>query len=409
MIKTLNKISAFDTLETKNLEIELILCCARTKLDECFTSNIKALLEKKLDWHYLLKVAAEQGIVPLVYYNLNRTFPQQVPVEILTQLHQHFQANVQRNLLLTAELIKILKVLEDNKVEAITFKGPTLAIKAYGQLALRQFCDLDVFIEEKNSLEVVNLLVSLGYQLPSPIAQLARHPYMTYQEFLESEETQKKYELFHAQKNIVIDLQWSLTERRINRFFPVNFQHISSNSSSIYLGATEIKQFSSEDMLLYLCFHGSKHCWSELKWICDVAEFIQSNLEIDWQLISLRAKEWKVERMLSLGLCLVENILKIELSETIKQNIEIDEVVIALANKVKRGIFECSLTEKEKIDFRFKLRKQLSEQIFYFLDILFTPTAKEWNFLPFTLPKSLSFLYRLVRPYRLAKESFLSK
>jgi hypothetical protein len=406
MTKTLKKISAFDALETGNPEIELILCCARTELDDCLTSNIKVLLEQKLDWHYLLNIAAKQGVLPLVYFNLNHTFSQQVPVEILDQLHQYFQTNIQRNLLITAELIKILKALEAKQIEAITFKGPSLAIKAYGQLALRQFCDLDIFIEEQNSLEVVNLLVFLGYQLPDPIAQLASRPYMAYQEFLESEETQKKYNLFHVKKNITIDLQWSLTERRIDHFFPVNFQHINSNSSSIYLGTTEIKQFSPEDMLLYLCFHGSKHCWSELKWICDVAEFIRSNSEINWQLVTLRAKEWKIERMLNLGLYLVENILKIELSETIKQNVEIDEVVIALANKVRCSIFENSLTEKEKIAFRFRLRKQLSEQIFYFVDVLFTPTSKEWDFLSFTLPKSLSFFYRLLRPYRLATKVF---
>ncbi|MGL6341044.1 MAG: nucleotidyltransferase domain-containing protein, partial [Waterburya sp.] len=300
MTKTLNKISAIGNLKTANPEIELILCCSRTKLDDYSTNNIKVLLEEKLDWHYLLNIAAKQGVLPLVYYNLNRTFSQQVPVEILAQLHQYFQANIKRNLLITAELIKILKALEAKQIEAITFKGPSLAIKAYGQLALRQFCDLDIFIEEQNSLEVVNLLVSLGYQLPDPIAQLASRPYLAYQEFLESEETQKKYNLAHTQKNIAIDLQWSLTERRINRFFPVNFQHINSNSSSISLAAVKIKQFSAEDMLLYLCFHGSKHCWSELKWICDVAEFIRANPEINWQLVTLRAREWKIERMLSL-------------------------------------------------------------------------------------------------------------
>ena len=405
MTETLATKSALTALPTANPEAELILWCARTELDDRTICQIQTLLEQKLDWQRVITVAVEQGVLPLVYYNLNRRFGDRVPVEVLDKLRHYFQINTQRNLLLTAESIEISKTLADNQIDAISFKGPTLAATAYGELALRQFCDLDLLIEEHNSLKVVDILVSMGYQLPDPIARLEKRPYMAYNQFLESEETQKKYNLSHPQKKITIDLQWSLTERRIDRFFPVNFQHLNANSSYVTLAGTDIKQFSPEDMLLYLCFHGSKHCWSELKWICDVAEFVRSNREIDWQLVRSQAKAWKIERMLSLGLFLVADILRIELPELARQNIKIEPEIVALTGKVKQGIFERPLTETEKIAFRFKLRSKLSEQIFYLADILFTPTAKEWELLPFALPKPISFLYRTLRPYRLMRES----
>lgn len=408
MIKTSAEKSALTTAKTTNSETELILCCARTELDDRTIENIKTLLQQELNWQNVIEIAAKQGVLPLLYYNLNRVDSDRIPTEILKQLRSYFQTNARRNLLLTAELIKILEALEKNKIDAISFKGPTLAITAYGQLTLRQFCDLDIFIQPQNSLKVVDILVSLGYRLPDPIARLEQRPYMAYGQFLESEETQKKYNLFHPQKSITVDLQWSLTERRIDRFFPVDFQHLNIDPSHVTLAATSLKQFSPENMLLYLCFHGSKHCWSELKWICDVAEFIRSNQEINWQLVGSQAKAWKIESMFSLGLFLVEDILNIELPALAKQNIETDREIAALADKVKRGIFERPLTETEKITFRFKLRTKLAEQVFYVADILFTPTAKEWEFLPFTLPKSFSFLYRILRPYRLIKEYLIN-
>ena len=404
MLKTSAKESALNTLSTTNPETELMLCCCRTKLNDRTIQTINTLLDQKLDWEYLIKIAAKQGVLPLIYYNLNQTAGDRIPQEILSRLRRYFQVNAQRNLCLTAELIRILKALASNSIDAITFKGPTLAVTAYGELALRQFCDLDILIPEQHASQIVDVFVSLGYRLPDPIGQLEKRPYMAYQEFLESEETQKKYNFFHPQKKITIDLQWSLTERRIGRFFPVDFQHLNTNPARVTLAGTDIKQFSPEDMLLYLCFHGSKHCWEELKWICDVAEFIQSNPRIDWQLVSSQAQAWKVERMFSLGLFLVEDVLKIELLEAARQNIQVDGEIVNLAAKVKQGIFEHPLTETEKITFRFKLRKQLSEQVFYIADILFTPTAKEWGLLPFALPKSISFLYRILRPYRLIKE-----
>ena len=154
-------------------------------------------------------------------------------------------------------------------------------------------------------------------------------------------------------------------------------------------------------MLLYLCFHGSKHCWSELKWVCDVAEFIQASPEIDWQIVNRRSKAWKVENMFSLGLFLVQDLLEIEIPEKARQYVKLDKNIQSLVLQVRQGIADAPLSEVEKIAFRFRLRNKISEQIFYSLDVLLTPTAKEWKYMPFTFPKSLSFLYRFVRLYRI--------
>ncbi|NJL52548.1 MAG: nucleotidyltransferase family protein [Hydrococcus sp. SU_1_0] len=133
--------------------------------------------------------------------------------------------------------------------------------------------------------------------------------------FLESDKFQKKYNLIHPQKNVAVDLQWSLTERRITRFFPVDFQHLQQNSQKISFLNSEILQFSSEDMVLYLCFHGSKHCWSELKWIVDLAEFITANRDINWEIVNQRSQQWKISRMLSLGLFLVNDLFGVDTRE----------------------------------------------------------------------------------------------
>jgi hypothetical protein len=383
-------------------EIKLLLLCSRTRLNDSIKQQINYWTKQNIDWEYLISTAYQHGLLPLLFNNLNNTCPEAVPKDILTNLRNCFQSNVQRNLLLTAELLKILNLLKANQIEALPFKGATLAAKAYGQIALRQFCDLDILIEEKNAQKVVDLLVSIGYQLPDPMAKLEDRPYMKYKIFLESEKTQKKYNLIHTQKRIAIDLQWSLTERRITRFFPVNFSHLHAHSQLVSLGGMEVRQFSSEDTLLYLCFHGSKHCWSELKWICDVAEFVTSHPEIDWSIVQQRAQKWKVSRMLNLGLFLAMDLLSLSLPAAVQQNMKVDQVIESLANNVKYGLFEQVFTETEKIAFRFKLRTQISEQIAYAMDVLLTPTAKEWHYVK--LPKFCLFLYRFIRPYRLMIE-----
>jgi hypothetical protein len=62
------------------------------------------------------------------------------------------------NMLMTAELIAVMKLLKDNEIEAIAFKGPTLSQMAYGDITLRQFSDLDILIDQKDIYKASKIL-----------------------------------------------------------------------------------------------------------------------------------------------------------------------------------------------------------------------------------------------------------
>ena len=72
-------------------------------------------------------------------------------------MKQHYMDIVKQNMLMTSELIKVLKILEENNIEAISFKGPVLSQLAYGDVVSRQYCDLDILINIKDFESVVNL------------------------------------------------------------------------------------------------------------------------------------------------------------------------------------------------------------------------------------------------------------
>ena len=131
------------------LELELLLCCARTQVDQTTEEHIKELLQQGIDWTYLIQISAHHGIIPLLYQNLSTTYPELVPQPILSQMKDYCQSNIQHNLLLTQELFKLLTLFQKHKIPAIPFKGPVLAVSVYGNLALRPFCDLDILIDEQ--------------------------------------------------------------------------------------------------------------------------------------------------------------------------------------------------------------------------------------------------------------------
>ena len=51
-------------------------------------------------------------------------------------------------MLMSAELIRIMKLLEKNDIKALAFKGPVLSQMVYGDITLRQYVDLDVLIRK---------------------------------------------------------------------------------------------------------------------------------------------------------------------------------------------------------------------------------------------------------------------
>ena len=144
-------------------EAELILRVTRVALDDAAAERALVLLRHDLDWAWLLGAAETHGVAPLLYWHLNRLAPATVPGAVLDDLRQRFLANARHSLLLTGELLRLLPLFADHGVPAIPFKGPTLAVYAYGNLALRQFIDLDLLILPADLARARELLAAEGY------------------------------------------------------------------------------------------------------------------------------------------------------------------------------------------------------------------------------------------------------
>ena len=193
-------------------EAELLLCCARTCMDSARAERIKALLREAIDWAYLLRTALPHGMMPLLYWHLNAICPEAVPQATLAQLRDHFSANARRNLFLTGELLGLLKMLEAHGIPACPFKGPVLATSVYGNLALRQFIDLDILIHKRDVLRAKDLLISQGYRLQFHL--------MTGAQEAACLQSRNALPFARNEGKIGVDLHWELTPRYFS--FPLD-------------------------------------------------------------------------------------------------------------------------------------------------------------------------------------------
>jgi hypothetical protein len=303
MTTTLTKTDIGSPLKTNQAEIELLLCCARTKIDEKTKVKVESLLSQEIDWNCLLTIAKRHKLLPLLYYHLHTINPGSVPSEIITSLRDYFQTNTQRNLLLTLELLKLLKIFKEHQILAIPLKGPVLATFAYGNFGLRSISDIDIIVNRADFLKAEQVLINHKYQADT------------------------NNDLENKQQGSYINSKFSLSVDLHYNFAPKNYAvSVKTNSffkdlQSIAIANTQVDIFSTENLVLYLCLEGSKDYWRKLSRLCDLSELIQ-NYNLNWELLLARAKSLGKERVLFLGIFLTQKVLNASIPNNIWQLVE---------------------------------------------------------------------------------------
>lgn len=375
-------------------ERELILCCATTALSNERSHRIRALVETGIDWGRVVKEAEQHGVIPLLYSNLKAASLEAVPEHLINDLRDHFRKNLISNLLLTSEMCSILYLLESHDITAIPFKGPTLAVAAYGDLALREFRDIDLLVHRKDSLKARAILIAKGY---APDHHLNRAQEIAY---LKSENE------FGFKDSIYLEIQWEIVPR--NHSFEINDDELWQHLDHIDIEGQRVATLSSEDLLLLLCAHGSKQSWRRLSLICDVSEMIRARTDMDWGRAFERAGRLGGERLLSVGLLLAHGLLGTTLPGEVLERVSADRTARLLCERACEQLFteKTAFYEVLKNPFFFiKARERLRDKARCCVRMALAPTVNDLRFL--SLPPSLSFLYYPLRPIRLAVKYLL--
>ena len=328
-------------------ELELILRCARRHVDAEQGARIRTCLGEVADWPFLLRTARYHGVTPLLYWHVSRLAPEALPPELIDWLRAQFHANASRNLMMAEELLNVLGLFGQHGIRAIPFKGPVLAATAYGNLALRMFRDLDVIIRRDDFPQAADLLVSRGY----------RRGYGTTARARRAARPRGRYHraFLRDRPPVKIELHWSLTEEHFTSLLTADA--LSERLVDVPLGRGTVRTFCPEDLLLFLCVHGAKHYWGQLKWLCDVAELVRGHPTMDWGAVLDRATAFRTRRMLFLALRLAADLLGASPPGSISRELGRDPVARSLASRTGRRILGGTadkLGPIETVRFRFE-------------------------------------------------------
>jgi hypothetical protein len=373
-------------------ESALILDAARVCLEDADAERLRARLHGHLDWDFLLRMAQRNRVLPLLYHSLDRTAPGAVPPGVLDELSGAFRANALRNLRLTGELLRLLDVFKEHDIAAVPYKGPTLAALAYGDVALRQFVDLDLLLRAGDLARARDLLTARGFRLGYPLTPTQEAAYV---------EALRELPLVSGE-GILVELHVGLTLR--DYVFPLDPDRLRQRLLAVPLADRDVPTFSVEDLILVLCAHGARHCWGSLGWVCDLAELIRTQSKVRWEWVLDEARRAHGERLVLLGVALAGGLLRAPIPEVIKTRIQADRAIPWLCAEVGRWLF-CENDELPgtggQFLFHLRARERWRDGARYCLSQALVPRISDWEAL--TLPTSLSFAYSFLRPLRLAR------
>jgi hypothetical protein len=370
-------------------EVELLLACSRPQMDKESRERICRLLQEEIDWDWVFKAARSHGVLPILYHNLKAVCPEAVSQNILLDFQRAYLLNARRNLIMTRELLRIIEDFRAHGIEAVPFKGPALAQMAYGDITLRSFSDLDIMVRKQNVPKAKELLISRGY-----------HPMFKLTPIQERLLLQRgcEYNFVRNDPVIAVEIHWTFHPHAYSVPFD---EEIWSCLETLTFEGTTVNSFSPEDLVLHLCAHGTRHQWTQIKLVSDLAGLTERH-NIDWDRVMVSATEMGLKRILQISLLLAHDVMgaefPVQMFSEIGSDVPARKLALLLSEKLfveanrRDGCFENYL-------FWAKTRERLWDKAVYLLAIISEPTTLEFDMI--TLPEFLYPFYRIIRPVRL--------
>ena len=396
--------TSIDRLREMNPETNLVVLCARMFLSDSEPSSLRSALTAPLNWGLLEQSAQRNAMMPLVAYVLAQHGTGLIAQDTLKKLHERLLRTAQKNLAWLQEWLRVLDVLADSRIPVISFKGPALALMAYRNLALREFADLDLLVRPCDVVRTRDVLLHNGYVLNSDVPDNTDAALSRFSDRQISFGKNDNHE-------IKLDLHWGVVSEWSS--FQLDVGSLFEYASIERRERISFLSLSPEYLLLLLCAHGTKHCWSNLRLLCDVACHVQSSPNLNWNLC-VRLAEPDGDLVMKHSLLLTRQVLGLQLPECVTNYASGDAKAHWLAAKAQTFLFREDRNRSPYLDdrtrylqvLRYRLAleggQRLRSSVALVFRRAFIPNEADWRSL--RLPRSLYFLYYLFRPIRLVIE-----
>ncbi|HVP89729.1 MAG TPA: nucleotidyltransferase family protein [Terriglobales bacterium] len=245
-------------------------------------------------WPRLMERAEEEGVLPLLYWNL-KEMPEDLPADALARLKGRYLANLARTLRVAKEVGPLLGAVRAAGRTAVLTKGLRMAQTVYPDLGLRPFWDVDLVVQAADWPDVRGMLEAAGF-VEATEGEPGRG--------LPISAPGWTYSPYFLRGDLALEIHFNV----FGLHFPAGpLPPDVLGRMPLPAGGGEATVLSPAFEFCYLCLHAQQHSYRRLIWLTDIA-LMAAGGGIPWDEAARVAAAYGLRAPVFLGLALAERL-----------------------------------------------------------------------------------------------------
>jgi len=344
------KLDKFGGPEHRDISAEglLVLFCCQSAIDDHTAGYVRTLIESGIDWDRVLHLAHRERVLPHLSESLNTTFQDHVPATIMAELKKQLLEITGVTLVLGSEIAAVIKLIEARGLRVLTFKGPALAVAAFGNPTARMFGDIDLIVAQNDFAPCQEHFLANGY---------------TVVEDYVFEKTFQREGTWAA-----IDLHGAITPRA----FPclLQFDDLWERREMVDVFGHEVPSLSIADHLLAHCLQTTHDRYQNrlsLAKLADIAGLLRRGNDIDWDRLLTTAEATGMARRLLIALGAASDLSDCTLPPRVASLLAETESLRKLSEFTGRGVLDQAnrgiVGFVERVVYHFRVHERTRDKV----------------------------------------------
>lgn len=288
----------------------------------------------KFRWEYLFELVKRNGLHGYIFTQFIESNQKYIPQEVYRKQKKLHKGSILKAMRMSYELYRVMNYLASSNIDAVTFKGATLAKKYYSDIHSRNYCDLDILVHPTAVKQTIKILSKIGYDyIESDFSA---------EDFDKHIKLRQECTLVHRENGIPIDLHWGFHKTIVTYIKDIEplFERavkVELMEGKVVTALSSIDLFFIESIHLFDDF--SKKQFS-LKLVTDYLKIMQTLTEEEWEIVLEMHRENKQLKKLYCWCELVRLLFAVEPPKEIMNKIGKNPKQKKLAAIIAREFFD---------------------------------------------------------------------
>ncbi len=245
---------------------ERLLCrlCDMALSGEVPHTPLKA---SEIDWRRFVALVRRHRVAPLVARVLLQGAAIQPPPWVIEHFQEEEAENGLNSLRLASELIAVVDALAAEGIASLPLKGICLAVRSYGDMALRHAGDIDVLVSPDDLVASDRIVRALGCtRISNKTHEAVPESFVENAAFIH-------HLCYGTPTGALLELHFSLCPNP--KLLPLDVRAAVASGPRVRIGNRQLPALPDAFQFVFLATHGARHKWRRLQWVCDIAAITQ--------------------------------------------------------------------------------------------------------------------------------------